>query len=128
VPWLGVDGVEVGGQRVERRRVVEVELLVGDPFRERLPGLLVEREDPAVLLERFVDLGPERLVLVRPPADGQEDELVRQQVVAPQLVERRDDLAVGEVAGRPEEHEDRGVWDPLQTQAIAQDVLDRFGT
>ncbi len=40
----------------------------------------------------------------RPMADDLE--LVRQQVGPPQVVERRDDLAMGEVAGGAEQHED----------------------
>ena len=50
-----------------------------------------------------------------------------QQVRPPQVVDRRDDLAVGEVAGRPEQDEDRRVRHALQAQALAQDVLDRLG-
>ncbi len=57
---LGVVLVEVGRQRLEALGVVEVEALVVDPLRERVPGVVVERQDPAVLLERLVDLGPER--------------------------------------------------------------------
>ena len=65
--------------------------------------------------------------VVRPAADGDEHELVRQQVGPPQVVEGRDDLAVGEVAGRPEQDDDRGIRDALEAQAVAQDVLDRLG-
>ena len=72
------------------------------------------------------DLGPERLVVVRPPADGEQHELVRQQVGPPQLVEGRDDLAMGEVAGRPEQDQDRRIRDALEAEALAQDVGDRL--
>ena len=36
-------------------------------------------------------------------------------------------LAMGQVAGRPEQDEDRRVRDALEAQALAQDVLDRLG-
>ena len=125
-PVLLVELVEVGREGVEGLGIGEIEVLVEDPLGERVPGVLVEREDPAVLLERLADLAPERLVVVRPPADRHEQELVRQQVVPPQLVERRHDLAMGEVAGRPEQHEDRRIGDALEAKPLAQDVLDGF--
>ena len=59
-PVLGVVLVEVRRQRLEAGRVVEVEPQVVDPLGERSPGVVVERQDPAVLLERLADLGPER--------------------------------------------------------------------
>ena len=77
-------------------------------------------------LERLADLGPERLVVVRPATDGQQHELVRQQVGPPQLVEGRDDLAMGEVAGRPEQDQDRRIRDALQPKTLAQDVGGRL--
>ena len=68
---------------VERRRAASAsasnpagsaksQALVADPLGERPPGVLVDRQDAAELVERRPDLGPERLVVVRPPADGQE--------------------------------------------------------
>ncbi len=125
-PVFLVDLVEPRGQGVEALRVVEVESLVGDALGERAPGVLVERQDAAELLERLADLGPERLVVVRPPTDGQQHELVRQQVGPPQLVEGRDDLAMGEVAGRPEQDQDRRIRDALEAKALAQDVGGRL--
>ena len=88
-----------------------------------VPGRFVERQHAAELLERGPDLRAERVVVVLAPADGEDDELVRQQVRPPQLVERGQDLAVGEVAGRTEQDEDRRIRHALQAQALAQDVL-----
>jgi hypothetical protein len=51
---------------------------------------------------------------------------VRQQVRAPQVIERRHDLAVGEIAGRSEKYEDRRIRDALEAQALTQDVGDRL--
>ena len=63
-PLLLVALVEVDAQVRVRGRVVEVGLEIGDPLRERVPDLLVERQDPAVLVERGLDLRPERLASV----------------------------------------------------------------
>ena len=74
---LLVELVEPGRQAVEAVRVGEVQAVVADVAAERRPGRLVERQDPAELLERGPDLGPERVVVVLAPADGQQHELVR---------------------------------------------------
>jgi len=117
--------VEPLRERVEALRIVEIETLVPDPMTERAPCRLVEWQHSAVLLECLVDLCPKRLVVVRSPSQRQQHELVRQEVRPPQVVDRRDDLAMGEVAGRAEQGEDRGVRYPLETQSLAQDVVRR---
>ena len=97
---------------------------VADPRRERPPGGLVERQDPRVLLERRPVLGPEgRRRRTRAGRCARSDELVRQEVRPPQLVQRRNDLAVGEVAGRPEQDEDARVRDALEAEALAERVV-----
>ena len=88
------------------------------------PTRRVDGQDARVTRRATRDLRPERLVRVRAPADGDERELVRQQVRPPQLVERGDDLAVGEVAGRAEQHEDGRVRHALQAEALAQGVVE----
>jgi hypothetical protein len=122
-PALLVDLVEPRGQPVEGSRILEVATLVGHPLREGAPGDLVDRQDAAVLLQRAEDLLPEGLVVVFAPADGHDLELVREQVRPPQLVERRQHLAVGQVAGRAEQHDDRRIRDACEAQAFAQDIL-----
>ena len=94
------------GQAIEPLRLVEVQLLVFDPLRERAPRRLVERQHAAVFLEPAPDLGAERVAVVRAPADGEDHELVWEEIGPPQLVEGRQDLAMGEVSGRPEQRED----------------------
>ena len=125
-PVLVVDVGESLDQAIEARRIVEIQSLIGDVLCERAPGVLVERLDAAETLERLVDLGPERLIVVWPSTDGQQHELVRQEVGPPQLVEGRDDLAMGEIAGGPEQDQDRRVRDALQPKPFAQDVGDRL--
>ena len=124
---LLVKRVEMLGQAVERGGLVEVQLLVFDPLRERAPCRLVERQHAGVFLERAPDLIAEGVVVVRAPADRQDNELVGQEVRPPQLVEGRHDLPVGEVAGRPEQHEDRRIRHAFQAKALAQDVLELAG-
>ena len=68
-----------------------------------------------------LNLVAERLVGVRPAADGDDLELVRQQVRAPQLEQRGHDLAVREVAGRAEDHQ-RGRVDRQALEAFGEGV------
>ena len=116
---LLVDPAEAGRQRVIARRVVEVEAVIADPPGEGAPRGLVERQDPRILLEGLPELGAKRVVVIRPPADRQDDELVRQEVGPPQLVEGRDDLAMGQVAGGSEEDEGARVGDAFETKTLA---------
>ena len=62
----------------------------------------------------------------RPIAD--EHELVGQQVGPPELVERRHDLAMGQIAGRAEQDEDERVRHALKPEALAQRVGEPRGT
>ena len=66
---------------------------------------------------------PESFDRVRPPADGRAaTNSCGSRFVRQQLVERRHDLAVGEVAGRAEQDDDAGVRDALEAQAVAERV------
>ncbi len=121
-----VELVEPRRERLETIRVVEIEPVIADRLPERLPGGLVERQGPTELLQRRPDLVAERVVVERSAPDRQQHEFVRQQVRPPQVVHRRDDLAMGQVAGRPEQDEDRGIRHALQAQALAEDVRRRL--
>src|SRR5262249_2268577 len=55
-PAFLVDLVQPRREPLVPGRVGEVAALVGDPLLERLPDIVVEREDAAELLERVVDL------------------------------------------------------------------------
>ena len=118
---LLVHVVEADGERVEGAVVGEVALVVDDPAEELLGHLGVQL-DPAELGEGLGDLGPEGLVVVGPAADRDEHPVLGQEVRPPQLGERREDLAVAEVAGRPEEDHDVGIGDALEAQALAEGV------
>ena len=71
-PVLRVDVSRRGARPSKPPSIVEVEVVVEDPLGERRPGGLVERQDPAVRLERGPDLGPERRVVVGAAADGEQ--------------------------------------------------------
>src|SRR4029078_9648374 len=64
-----------------------------------------------------------RLGALAPTADGEHDEFVREEVRAPELVERRDDLAVGEIAGGTEQDQGAGVRDALEAEPFAKGVV-----
>ena len=125
-PVLLVDRLQAGTELVEPGGVGEVQPVIEDPLLEGPPGRRVERQHTAELLERGPDLFPERLVVVLAPTDREDQELVGQQVRPPELVERGKDLAMGEIAGRPEQDQYRRIRHALQAQALAQDVLGGF--
>ena len=118
---LLVHRLEALGHRVEEIVVREVALDVGDP-RQEVPLHVGLELDPAVDVERAGDVLPERLVVERPPPDGEEGPVGRQEVGPPELGQRREDLAVREVAGRPEQDHDVRVRHALQAEALPQRV------
>ena len=118
---LEVDRVEHRRQAIERIGVGEVTLVVDDPGHELVDDRGLDRH-PRILRERRRDLLAEDVLLVRPPADRHEHELVGQQVGPAELVERRQDLPVGQVAGRAEQDDDARIGDPLQAEALAERV------
>ena len=75
------------------------------PLGERVPGLLVRLR--AELGERVVDVTAEVLVRDIAAAVAHEPPLPRQQAVQGQPVEGRQDQALGQVAGRAEQDENR---------------------
>ena len=104
-----VELADRAGELVERVVVVETALDEAEPVRQLLPDLLGERR-AGVLLDGVVDdLGE---VLTVPVAAGEADDgTLGGEVSGPgQLIERRHELAVRQVAGRPEQDDDLG-WE-----------------
>ena len=120
-PMLEVDRIEPGGQRIEGRLVGEIALVVDDPANELVDDLGFDRH-PRIGRQGRRDLLPERVLVVRPPADRDQDELVGQQVRPAQLVQGWQDLAMGQVAGCAEQDDDARIGHPLEAQALAQRV------
>ena len=118
---LGVHVFEPRRQAVVHGVIGEVTTVVDDAVQELPLGGLVELH-PAVLVERLGEVQPERVVVVRPAPDRHQRPVGRQQVRAPQLRERGNDLAVRQVPGGPEQHHDVRVRHPLQAQALAERV------
>ena len=122
-PVLLVDLIEARGQPVERPGVGEVALVVDDPGQELVARGRLHRH-PGIGLERLRDLCSEGGVVVRSPPDGDQHELVGQQVRPPQLVQRRDHLAMGQVAGRTEQDQTSRIGHPFQAETLAQRVVE----
>ena len=118
---LDVHALDPRRQGVVARAVAEVAAVVGDALQELALHVRAQR-DAAVLLERGRDVGAEALVIERPTPDRDERPVGRQEVGAPQLRERREDLAMRQVAGRSEQHRDVRVRNPLEPQPLAQRV------
>ena len=123
---LGVDLLESFREAVEVVGVLEVDALVRDPLAELGPDGLIDRLDARVLRHRRAHLGAELHVVIGTTPDGDEPELVRQQVRPPELEQRRHQLAMREIAGRAEEHEHAWVGHPLEAEALAQRVRRRW--
>ncbi len=118
--------VEPLGQRLVGRRVGEVAAGGRRCAPQARPRSPCPRAGPGSSCRgRSLSSLAERLVRVRATADRDDGELVRQQVRAPQLEQRGHDLAVREVAGGAEEHEDRRVGHALHAQAFTQRVSER---
>ena len=79
---------------------------------ERLPQRRVELV-AGVALDRLACAGAEGGVVVPPARDAEDAEALRQPPVGEQVVDGRQQLARGEVAGRAEQHQRRGRRQPL---------------
>ena len=90
------------------RRVVELALemveALGEPIQVVVHHLAV-----AGLAQADAEIAAERLVIDCAPGDADHGEFFRQQLRPAEIVKRRDEQALGEIAGRPEDHEDAGV-------------------
>src|SRR5262249_26785447 len=100
---------------LEGARLVEVGLAVVDALAQPAPVLLrhlVGRE----LLDVVVELLAIAVVVHRGAREADDRELLRQQPLALEVVERRDELALGQVAAGAEDH-DRAGADALRVRA-----------
>ena len=115
-----VDALERLFESLVRRRIVEGAGRKEDPIGELGPDLL--EVGTADLGQRLLVLGAE--FGVGPVAAGEADDRgLGRQVAAPrELEERRDELAVGQVAGGAEEHEGARLGHSGPRQRLAQGV------
>jgi len=128
------DGLVRGGRRREIEEPVrvrakrEVELIEGaaqlfvpglvrssdevQVLREAAPDLLVQRLRPAVLRDRLVQLVAVLLVGQRLPRGADDGERRWQETLQREVVERGNELSLGEVARAAEDDDGRGLGDP----------------
>jgi hypothetical protein len=128
------DGLVGGGRRREIEEPVrvraerEVELVEGaaqlfvpglvrrrdevQVLREAAPDLLVQRLRPAVLRDRLVQLVAVLLVGQRLPRGADDGERRRQETLQREVVERGNELSLGEVTRAAEDDDGRGLGDP----------------
>ena len=124
-PAVAVDPVEPPRQLHEGGRVVEVPAVVLDPARERLPDRRLGRLVTAVLVDPFEQVLAELRVGQISPREADHGELRRQEAAQQGVVERRTQLALGQVTGRPADDHRARLGHPLQPQALAQRVRRR---
>ena len=117
-----VEGRQTQGEVVEVLVVVEPARLVVDHLGEGGPEPVVDRR-PRVGLDRRPREPAERGVVHLGARVADQRELRRQQAALRQVVDRRQQLPLREVAGRPEDGEQRGLGRPTHAQPGAQRVL-----
>jgi hypothetical protein len=94
---------------------------------EAPPDLLIERPGAAVERDRLVQLGAVCLVRERAPRRADDRERRREEPLQGEVVKRRDELALGEVAGAAEDDDRRGLRDACEPEPFAQRVEGRGG-
>jgi hypothetical protein len=113
---------------LQARRDAVLARLVGELGRDVVGALgepvpdVVAKLVPSVIVDGFAHRGAELVVghvRARRPDDG---EAVGQQPPVGERVERREQLARGQVAGRTEDREDAGLGRALEAQALEQRV------
>ena len=124
------EGVAAGGRRpvepllqgVVGRGIVEVALDVAEGLGEGVPGVLGDR-GARVLLGLRAQHGAQALVAAHVgAADAEHHQPGRQEPPHVEVVERRHELAAGEVAGDAEDHDGAGARDVGQAEVVPQGV------
>ena len=88
--------------------IVEVSADITDAADEPFPQIVVDGAG-GKLLEVFGDLLARIVVAHRIAADADDGKFARQQLLAGEVVERGNQLAAGQVAGKAEDHHDAGI-------------------
>src|SRR4029453_971164 len=122
---LLVEVVERRDHAVLAAFVREVGRDVAHPLGEPLPGLVAELV-PAELLDGALQPFAELVVGLPGAGDAHDAELLRQQPPQRERVERREELAPGEVPGGAEDDQRARLRRALQPQPFEQRVLDRW--
>src|SRR6266550_3823206 len=96
-------------------------------LREAAPDLFVQGSRAAVLTDRLVQLLAVLLVAQWLPRGTDDGERRRQEPLQSEVVERGDELALGEIAGAAEDDDRRGLGDAREPQPFSQRVECRGG-
>src|SRR5439155_2816630 len=119
---IAVDAVEPLDEVRVRAGVAEITGVILDSAAKRLPDRWLHRPVAAVLVDPLPQQLAELVVRDRPPGEPDHRELRREEAAKHQVVERRSQLANGQVAGRPADDHGARLGDSLQAQPLAQRV------
>ena len=119
---LLVDMGEAFGEAMLERFVPEVGRDVVHPSCELIPDVLPEGI-ARVLLHRFFHPRAEAVVALLGPRGADDRELLREQVAVGERVERGNELALRQVAGRAEDHERARIGRPPELEALEQRIF-----
>ncbi len=125
-PHRLLDPADVGRQPVERRPVVVGAGDVGRARRDPVPHVRVEFT-PRELLDVLRRPGPEFVIGNRLPPEADEVEVARQKPVVSEIVHRRDQLARGQIARSPEDHDHGRRRAPMLAQSVEEGMALGFG-
>jgi hypothetical protein len=109
---LAVDLLDFRAELAVRRGVLRVERHVMQPLHEPLHHVVVRRS-PVRFFQVLDRLAPELIVGHRRARDADHTEVIADQVRLAQVVERRQELPLGQVARRAEDH--HHAWRGLRT-------------
>ncbi len=120
-----IDPLEELGELLVRRCVVELALVIHDAADERLPDRVLRGPVAAVGVNALAQVLAELLVAEGPARETHDGELGRQEAAQLEVVERGSELALGEIAGRAEDHHGAGLRHLLEPQPLAQRIIER---
>ena len=98
-----VDFIEAFGQALVTRLVVELALVIKNRLSKRLPNF-VAHDLTGKLMRGFFKVAPEFLVTFLSASESDNCHRGRQVTVCCEVIQRGDEFAVGEIAGRAEDH------------------------
>ena len=107
-------------------RIVEGSLVVLDPACERLPDRRLRRPVATVRVDPFEQVVAERLVRQLATGEADDGEFRRQEATEQAVVERRRELAFGEIAGRAADDHGARLGHALEPQALPQRIRPRL--
>ena len=96
--------------------------MVKDPLGKRVPHGGIDRLEARKLGDGVAQLGAKLVVGFRAAREADDGERLRELAFVGEIVKCRDELAVGEVARRPEDDQRARLWRPSCTDAFAKRI------